>query len=142
MLEKAIAIAASAHAGQKDKGGHPYIFHPLRVMLAVEGETAQTAAVLHDTIEDTAVTFSSLEEAGFSPEVLSLVDCLTRRQGETYQNYISRIGENPAACRIKLADIADNLDPRRLPSLTPSDKKRMEKYQKAQTYLLSKLDSL
>src|SRR5215471_17617407 len=94
-LEKAIAIAARAHQGQKDKAGHPYILHPLRLMLRMESEAAMIAAVLHDVVEDTDVTIDHLREAGFSEEVLHAVECLTHQDGESYDAFIARVQTSP-----------------------------------------------
>ncbi|MBN2558704.1 MAG: bifunctional (p)ppGpp synthetase/guanosine-3',5'-bis(diphosphate) 3'-pyrophosphohydrolase, partial [Clostridia bacterium] len=74
MLEKAIQIAARAHAGVTDKGGQPYILHPLRVMLMVENETERICAVLHYVVEDTGITLRQLGEEGFSKEILDALD--------------------------------------------------------------------
>jgi (p)ppGpp synthase/HD superfamily hydrolase len=112
-LEDAIIFAARAHRGQKDKSGKPYVLHSLRVMLRLEDETAQMAAVLHDVVEDTGVTLDQLRAAGFNEEVCEAVDCLTRRPGEPYEELIRRAAGNPIARRIKLADLEDNMDPRR-----------------------------
>ena len=65
-LERALEIAAAAHAGQQDKAGQPYILHPIRVMLTVQTSDERIAAVLHDTVEDTAITFEDFVDAGFS----------------------------------------------------------------------------
>lgn len=82
-IERAIEIAARAHAGQVDKAGAPYILHPLRVMLAVKTEEQQMAAVLHDVVEDTEVTFNELRAEGFAANVLEAVKALTKRDGES-----------------------------------------------------------
>lgn len=114
-LEIAIKLALEAHQNQTDKAGHPYILHPLRVMFAVvdEGEIAQMAAVLHDTIEDTYITlediFKAFPNSKTGPIVASVVDHLTRREDETYHNYITRVLESPLATIVKIADIKDNL---------------------------------
>ena len=77
-IEKALQIAAQAHEGQKDKGGEPYILHPLRAMMSVQGEEAQIVAVLHDVIEDTSVTADDLRQAGFSDQIVDAVLCVTQ----------------------------------------------------------------
>src|SRR5690348_14451397 len=96
-----------------DKGGKPYVLHSLRVMLKQVDETAQMVAVLHDVLEDTAVTLADLRAAGFNAEICEAVDCLTRRPDETYEAMIVRVAANPLARRVKLADLEDNMDPRR-----------------------------
>ena len=130
-LERAIALAAEAHAGMVDKAGAPYILHPLRVMLRVDGERARIAAVLHDVVEDTDWTIERLREEGFDPEVLAAVDALTRREGEDYYDFCRRAARHPIARVVKRADIEDNLDLSRIPDPTPADHARVERYRRA-----------
>lgn len=144
MLEQAIALAAAAHAGQKDKGGASYILHPLRVMLACHGEDAQICAVLHDVLEDTPWTLDGLRAQGFEENILSALDALTRREGESYAQFIQRLLANPLACQVKLADLADNQDLTRLSTITEADKDRLQRYQWAEETIraaLAKADS-
>lgn len=127
-LTNAIAIAVEAHRGQLDKAGEPYILHPLRVMLAVQGETARIAAVLHDVIEDQPKSLSFDDIAiMFGAEVWHTVDALTRRKSEHYFDYVKRAAAHPIARDVKIADVTDNL--RR--SGDPKEKSRREKYYKA-----------
>lgn len=107
-LEKALEIAARAHAGQRDKEGLPYILHPLRVMHRVSGEAAQIVAVLHDVVEDTPVTLADLRQAGFSEEILAAAECVTHPREEPYADYVIRCSRNPLARQVKLADLEDN----------------------------------
>ena len=130
-LERAIAIAAEAHAGQVDKGGAPYILHPLRVMLSVSQPQERIVAVLHDVVEDSDWTFEALREAGFSAAVVAALKALTKIEGETYEAFIQRARANPVARAVKLADIADNSDLSRIPQPTTEDHWRMEKYRRA-----------
>ncbi len=137
-LERAIALAAKAHTGQRDKAGAPYILHPLRVMLRLDTPEAMQAAVLHDVLEDTPVTVESLRDAGFSEPVIEAVDALTRRPDETYTAFIDRVKAHPIARRIKLADLEDNLDLRRLPDPdhpSRADTDRVKRYYRAWTAL-------
>ncbi|MBF0425608.1 MAG: HD domain-containing protein [Magnetococcales bacterium] len=134
-LELAIAVAAAAHQGQKDKTGEPYILHPLRIMLSLTSETERVVAMLHDVVEDTAVTLGDLRRHGFSEEVIAAVDCLTHRPEESYEEYVVRAGGNPLARRVKLADLADNMELRRLPvNPLPKDWERMARYRRAWDY--------
>jgi hypothetical protein len=107
-IEKALQLAAKAHEGQKDKEGLPYILHPLRVMMSVEGEEAQIVAVLHDVIEDTSVTADDLRQAGFGEKLVAAVLCVTHRKDEPYADYVVRCQGNDVARRVKLADLEDN----------------------------------
>jgi (p)ppGpp synthase/HD superfamily hydrolase len=107
-LERAVEIAARAHAGQRDKQGAPYILHPLRVMMSVQGEEAQMVAVLHDVIEDTSVTEHDLRREGFGENVIAGVLGVTRKAGESYTDFVLRGARHPLAKQVKLADLADN----------------------------------
>lgn len=109
-LEKAIQIAAQAHAGQTDKAGEPYILHPIRVMLRVQIENERIAAILHDVVEDSPVTLEDLAREGFSKEVIEAVDSLTKKKGETRIEAAHRAAANPIAKVVKLADNAENMD--------------------------------
>lgn len=131
LLEKAIAIAVEAHSGQVQKNGQPYILHPLHLMLQMDSEDAQIAAVLHDVVEDTEWTLSDLQAEGFSDEVLVAISLLTRQPGMTYDQFIEEIAPNPLARAVKLADIAHNMDMRRLPDITLKDYDRLIQYRAA-----------
>lgn len=130
-VEDAVAIAAQAHKGQKDKAAAPYLLHPLRMLLRMNSEAAMMAAVLHDVVEDTDWTLERLREEGFSNEVLEAVDCLTRRDGENYQEFVERIRRNPIARQVKIADLEDNMNIRRISQLSVKDLERLEKYHRA-----------
>ena len=130
-LDRAIELAKQHHEGQTDKAGKPYIEHPLRVMNQVESEEEKIVAVLHDIVEDTNISLNDLRNEGFSEEVVSAVECLTKQDGENYDSYIERISFNPLAVKIKLADLEDNRDLTRLPEVTDKDLERIEKYDKA-----------
>jgi GTP diphosphokinase / guanosine-3',5'-bis(diphosphate) 3'-diphosphatase len=136
-LERAIQMAALAHAGQLDKAGQPYILHPLRVMLAVEGEHQRMAAVLHDVVEDTTVTLHALAAEGFAREVVDAVEALSKRPGETRLQAAARAALNPIARVVKLADNAENMDLGRLPSPSARDLARLEEYKAVRALLLA-----
>lgn len=106
----ALNIAIGAHAGQLDKQGKPYIDHVLRVVEAVQDGEEQAVAALHDVIEDTPVTLDELRMGGFfPPHVIDAVDAITRRDDETYSEYITRVARNDLARTVKIADLRDNL---------------------------------
>ena len=127
-LERAIELAVQHHKGQKDKAGQPYILHPLRVMLRCQGAEAQMVAVMHDLLEDTPVTAEMLREEGFSEAVLRALDGVTRRPEESYEQFVARAKGDPVARQVKLADLEDNLDVRRLTRLSPKDLNRLQRY--------------
>lgn len=136
-LEKAIEIAARAHAGQTDKGGAPYILHPLRLMLAQRDLYARMAAVLHDVVEDTALTFDDLAREGFPAEVMDAVRALTKQPGEDRIAAARRAAANPIACAVKLADVADNMDLSRIPAPSDKDHARLQQYAEVRAILLA-----
>lgn len=131
MLSKAIEIANRAHAGQTDKGGKPYILHPITVMMSCEKDDEKICAILHDVVEDTPITFDELKKEGFSDEIVAALDCLTRRTDESYGAFIDRVITNPLACKVKLADLIDNMDLSRLKNPTQEDQDRVKKYRLA-----------
>ena len=131
MLEKAILIAVNAHSGQTDKAGTPYILHPIRLMMHMQIETDRIVAVLHDVPEDSDYTIEQFVSEGFGEEIINALDCLCKRENETYENYIRRIKPNPLACRIKLADLQDNMNILRMNQLTEVDLNRIKKYHAA-----------
>lgn len=130
-LEVAIGLAAEVHRGQRDKAGKPYILHPLRLMMEFDTPLERTVAVLHDVVEDSAVTLERLAELGFDSTVIAAVDALTRRKAESYESFIDRVLANPVATRIKVQDIRDNLDVSRLSEITEEDLQRIAKYHRA-----------
>lgn len=139
-LERAIELAARAHAGQVDKAGAPYILHPLRLMLAVGTPEQRLAAVLHDIVEDTPVTFDDLLAEGFAPDVVDAVRALTKLPGEDRLDAARRAAANPIARAVKLADVADNMDLSRLAAPTGKDLARLEQYRQVKAILLAAAD--
>lgn len=109
LTNKAMCLAYQAHHGQLDYNGVPYIFHPIHVAEQMEEEIPCCVALLHDVLEDTPVTPEELARE-FPQPVVEAVCLLTRREGEDYLSYIRRIRQNPVAVRVKLADLAHNLD--------------------------------
>ena len=131
-LERAIEIATEAHQGQLDKAGKDYIGHPLRVMAMGRTLDEKIVGVLHDVIEDSDWTFGMLQNEGFSPEVIEALRCVTKTsENENYDDFIDRIRKNPLATAVKLNDLTDNMDIRRLPYLSDKDVKRLKRYLKA-----------
>lgn len=135
LLDTAIKIATNAHSGQVDKGGEPYILHPLRVMMALKDEKDKIIAVLHDTIEDTDVTYELLRKVGFDEEIIDGIKSVTRNENESYEQFIERVSLNPRGRRVKLADLDDNMNISRIPNPTEKDYRRLEKYERAKRRL-------
>lgn len=136
-LQKAIEIATQAHKGQVDKAGNDYIGHPLRVMEMGRTDEEKIVGVLHDVVEDTDWTFEMLEAEGFSKEVIDALRCVTKvSENENYDDFIDRVKNNPLAVAVKINDLSDNMDIRRLPYLSDKDVKRLKKYLKAYKRLI------
>jgi (p)ppGpp synthase/HD superfamily hydrolase len=110
-LEDAIALACSAHRGQVDKSGEPYILHPLRVMAAMpDDEELRMVALLHDVLEDSPLSAWDLAMVCKYPDtVVTAVELLTRRKGQLYGDYVHACSAHPIARRVKLADVRDHL---------------------------------
>lgn len=137
-LEKAIALAATAHAGQVDKAGQPYILHPLRVMMRVTTEEQRIAAVLDDVVEDTPVTLEALKAQGFSDSVVEAVRALTKLPGESRLAAAERAAANPIALPVKLADNAENMDLSRIANPSEKDFARIKEYEAVRALLVAR----
>ena len=137
MTVKAMQCAASAHSGQIDKGGAPYIFHPFYVAEQMHDELSTAVALLHDVVEDTPITIEYLSSLGFPLEVTDAVNVLTHPKGLPYKEYIERIKTNPIAVKVKMADLKHNMDLTRIigRELTDKDRARVKKYADALKYL-------
>lgn len=130
MLNKMLVLATNRHAGQFDRGGSPYILHPLKVMyyLKTDDEELQCIALAHDLIEDTDTTFAELHDMGFTKRVIEGIRALTKMPGESYDDYKERVKSNRDAIKVKMCDLRHNTDLRRLKGVTEKDMVRMEKY--------------
>lgn len=144
LLDKMLVIATNAHHGQFDRGGRPYILHPLRVMsfLKDDDEELQCIALGHDVIEDTKVTYKDLRDAGMTERVIDGIRALTKQPGETYEEYKMRVFANIDAMRVKLCDLRHNTDIRRLKGVTEKDIARIAKYQVFYLEIQAKLSDL
>lgn len=129
-LALAIKIAAEGHLNQRDKGGNPYILHPLKVMHYLKTDDFQLMAIaaLHDVVEDTPLEIVDLVCMGFSNRVKDAVLLLTKRDGQTPEEYFQGIAKSYDATRVKLADLRHNSDVRRLKGLSDKDLLRVRKY--------------
>jgi (p)ppGpp synthase/HD superfamily hydrolase len=142
-LDRAIRIAVKAHKNQTDKYGNPYILHPLRVMSMGRTDEERIVGVLHDVVEDTEWTFDQLRKEGFSERIIAALDCVTKRgDGEDYDAFVARTRKNPLAVRVKLNDLTDNMDIRRMKEVKEKDVKRLNKYLRAYKLLAADLDGL
>ncbi|MGC6768018.1 HD domain-containing protein [Enterococcus sp. LJL51] len=130
-------LAAKAHAGQVDKGGQPYIKHPLAVANMVGSTEQKIVALLHDSIEDTFVTEAFLRENGFTERIIQSIVTLTKDKTISYEEYLSAVKMDNSAWIVKMADLKQNMDLSRIPQPKEEDFKRLEKYEAALSYLES-----
>ena len=132
ILDRAKAIAISAHEGQVDKAGKPYIEHPMRVMNMGKTVEEKIAGVLHDVVEDSDWTFEMLEKEGIPKDVMNALRCVTKlSEDEDYYHFIERVKTNPLAVKVKLNDLKDNMDITRLGEVAEKDLGRLNKYIRA-----------
>lgn len=132
---KAKQLATILHEGQVDKGGSPYINHPLRVASKLEAEEEKVLGILHDVLEDCDVQPEYLIKNGIPEELVKKLIILCRGKGESYFSYIDRVKEDPHTTNVKLADLDDNMDITRLKQVRPNDLQRIKKYRKAKAIL-------
>ena len=132
-LQRAIEIALEAHKGALDKGGNPYILHPLRLMLQMDSEEEMIVAILHDVVEDSEKwCFDKLQAEGFSKKIINSLRSITKEnENEDYEKFIDRSIRDKIGRKVKIADISDNLDISRLKEVTDKDILRINKYKKA-----------
>lgn len=150
MLQKAIDVAVRAHRKSEDPPGEPYIVHPLRVMMAVsqaadadQDERLRCVAVLHDTIERGGLSAADLRSAGMPPAVVRAVERLTHRKGVSYADYVVRLKPDRLARAVKVADLMDNADLRRVtfrPGKAAKDVPRVVRYAASYKYLTGQID--
>lgn len=132
-------IATQAHEGQTDKGGEPYINHPVAVADSLESTEHKIVALLHDVLEDTEVTADDLRAYGFTERIIKSIRILTKNDSESYEEYLSYVKTDNMAWMVKRADLKHNMNIDRIPNPTEKDLERIEKYKKALTFLEDRL---
>jgi hypothetical protein len=130
-LDRAIEIVVSAHKGPVDKSGAPYILHPLRIMFSLRTEEEKIVGVLHDVVEDSDWSFEDLIKEGFSDAVITGLRSVTEVEGEDYDAFILRACSGLIARNVKIADVTDNLDIKRIDEPPQHDFERLKKYRRA-----------
>ena len=143
LLGKMLVLATNAHSDQFDRGGNPYILHPLKVMhyLKTDDEELQCIALGHDLLEDTEINVQDFIQEGFTYRIINAITALTKIPGESYEEYKLKVFSNKDAMKVKMADLRHNTDIRRLKGVTDKDLARTEKYYKFYLELYSKLQS-
>lgn len=135
LLDKAALICVFKHQGQRDKAGAAYFQHPMRVAMRCDNDDERIVALLHDTIEDTNVTPEYLLEEGFPKYIVDAILSVTKKDEESYEDFIARAKCNPIGRKVKIHDIEDNLNVQRLNEVSPSVAERLTKYLKALEFL-------
>ena len=131
-LERAIEIAVAAHKGAVDKGGQPYILHPLVVMMSLKTDEEKIVGVLHDVVEDTDWTFEALKQEGFSEDIIEALQSVTKSDSDSnYLDFVERAKANAIGRNVKIADLKHNMDVSRIPSISDLDIERLERYKKS-----------
>jgi|LakMenEpi03Aug12_release.lakeMendotaPanAssembly.Ray.scaffolds.fasta_scaffold00148_4 (p)ppGpp synthase/HD superfamily hydrolase len=141
-IDQALLLAVQSFQGVKDEDGQPYILHCLRVMMNFTDPYLQQVAILHDLIEDTPVTLEQLRELGFCQQVVQAIGLLTRTSGLSYADYVCRLKPNALARQVKMADLRDNSDVRRLlyrANSTQKDLRRVASYVLSYQFLEDRL---
>lgn len=110
LTKKALKICFNAHKDQVDKTGLPYVFHPFHLAEQMDTEDAVCVALLHDTVEDTDISFEDLINEGFNDSIINALKLLTHNDDTPYLEYVARIKDNPLARKVKLADLRHNSD--------------------------------
>lgn len=136
MTEAALKLSYEAHAGQTDKAGLPYVFHPFHVAEQMDTEDEICAALLHDVVEDTDRTLDDIRAAGMGNAVIETLGLLTHDPAIPYEDYVAALAANPTARKVKIADLRHNLDKTRIKQPTDRDRQRWVKYERALAYLL------
>lgn len=131
LTKKAMKIAFEAHKDQVDKSGMPYIYHPIHLAEQMDDEYSTCAALLHDTVEDTDMTFEKLAECGFPNNVIEALKLLTHYDSVPYMDYVKKIKQNSIAKKVKLADLKHNSDLTRLDVVDEKARSRVKKYENA-----------
>ena len=141
---KCTTIVTELFKDKKDKAGHPYLWHLLRVSNRLDLEIEKIAGLLHDVLEDTEITKKDLLEVGIPEEIIDIVKIVTHdkidksnmtkeEKLELYNKEIDKVinSGNIHAIRLKEADMSDNYDPDRIKELS-QDKQEWfhEKYGK------------
>lgn len=131
LTKKALKLCFEAHKEQVDKSGMPYVFHPFHLAEQMNDEATTVVALLHDVVEDTAITFEDLEKQGFDDEIINALKFLTHDEKTPYMDYVAEIKKNSIAAKVKLEDLKHNSDLSRLSVIDEKALKRKEKYEKA-----------
>lgn len=127
LYDKAYFMVSRIFKNVQDKGGNPYILHLIEVSKNVSTKKAKVVGLLHDILEDTPISEEDLFYLEFPKEIVTAISIVTRRKNESYEEFINRIilSNNVLALKVKRADMENNMDLSRIPSVTEKDKDRV-----------------
>lgn len=135
-FEVAFEIATIAHLCQQDKGGNPYIQHPIAVSRMMDTEKEKIVAILHDVLEkDKDLTLEYLRSRDFEDDIILAIDAITKRENESDNDFMRRIKSNKLATKVKIKDLWHDMDLSRIPKPTKEDLKKIQKHRDAEFYL-------
>lgn len=140
LYNRALLLVSDLFQDKKDKAGLPYINHLIRVSVKLDTEELRIAGLLHDVLEDTSITKDDLRELGFSNRVISIIEGVTNKVGENYNDKIKRIIDNGDmdVIKLKYSDMSDNADKKRLAKLSIITRNRLINKYKDNLELLKK----
>jgi len=140
LYNRALLLVSDLFQDKKDKAGFPYINHLIRVSVKLDTEELRIAGLLHDVLEDTSITKDDLRELGFSNRVISIIEGVTNKVGENYNDKIKRIIDNGDidVIKLKYSDMSDNADKKRLAKLSIITRNRLINKYKDNLELLKK----
>ena len=140
LYNRALFLVSDLFQDKKDKAGFPYINHLIRVSVKLDTEELRIAGLLHDVLEDTSITKDDLRELGFSNRVISIIEGVTNKVGENYNDKIKRIIDNGDmdVIKLKYSDMSDNADKKRLAKLSIITRNRLINKYKDNLELLKK----
>lgn len=143
--DRALVIVNELFKNITDKAGDPYLNHLYYVSNNLDTIEEKIVGLLHDTIEDTDITFYDLEDVGFNSEVIAALKLVTKIKGELYSDFIDRIinSGNLIALKVKIKDMENNMDPNRLNKLEEKQREKLEKkYNNEYKKLMKKLGEI
>lgn len=131
LTKRALRLCYDAHAGQVDKCGLPYVFHPFHLAEQMETEEQVCVALLHDVMEDTSIDANEIRSLGMPESVMEALELLTHDPKVPYLDYVEHLSHNSLARAVKIADLRHNSDLTRLGKVTKTDRARAKKYARA-----------
>ena len=127
--KRAMKLILKAHEGQFDKGGYPYVYHPIHLAERMEEESTCLLALLHDVVEDCPGynLQKVIAEVGLTEAEGKSLGLLTHDEEVPYVDYVLALAPDKNARKVKIADLTHNLDLTRLDGKAPRKYETMTK---------------